>query len=58
MDFDLTEEQSVWKKAVHDFVAKEVQPKAQEVDVSYEFNWAATRKMGPLGLLGLSIPQE
>jgi alkylation response protein AidB-like acyl-CoA dehydrogenase len=58
MDFDLTEEQKVWKKTVHDFVAKEVQPKAQEVDNSYEFNWTATRKMGPLGLLGLSIPEE
>lgn len=58
MNFDLTEEQKVWKKTVHDFVAKEVQPKAQEVDVSYEFNWTATRKMGPLGLLGLNIPEE
>lgn len=58
MDFDLTEEQKIWKKTVHDFVAKEVQPKAQEVDVSYEFNWPATRKMGPLGLLGLNIPEE
>ena len=38
MDFDLTEEQKVWKKTVHDFVAKEVQPKAHEVDVTYEFN--------------------
>ena len=58
MNFDLTEEQKVWKKTVHDFVAKEVQPKAQQVDVSYEFNWTATRKMGPLGLLGLNIPEE
>src|SRR5574338_1322355 len=58
MNFDLTEEQKVWKKTVHDFVAKEVQPKAQEVDVNYEFNWTATRKMGPLGLLGLNIPEE
>lgn len=58
MDFDLTEEQKVWKKTVHEFVAKEVQPKAQEVDVRYEFNWTAARKMGPLGLLGLNIPEE
>lgn len=58
MDFDLTEEQKIWKKTVHDFVAKEVQPKAQEVDISYEFNWTAARKMGPLGLLGLNIPEE
>jgi butyryl-CoA dehydrogenase len=57
MDFDLNEEQRLWKKTVHDFVAKEVQPKAHEVDVRSEFNWEATRKMGPLGLLGLNIPE-
>lgn len=58
MNFDLTAEQKLWHKTVHDFVAKEVQPKAAEVDVTYEFNWSATRKMGPLGLLGLNIPEE
>ena len=58
MDFDLTQEQKLWQKTVHDFVAKEVQPKAHDVDMNYEFNWDATRKMGPLGLLGLNIPEE
>lgn len=58
MNFDLTEEQRLWRRTVHDFVAKEVEPKAREVDVTYEFNWDATRKMGPLGLLGLNIPEE
>ncbi len=58
MDFDLTNEQKLWQKTVHDFVVKEVQPKAHEVDMTYEFNWTATRKMGPLGLLGLNIPEE
>ena len=58
MNFDLTEEQTVWQKTVHDFVANEVQPKAHEVDVTGEFNWEAARKMGPLGLLGLNIPEE
>src|SRR5512141_1266472 len=58
MNFDLTDEQRVWQKTVHDFVAKEVQPKAHEVDVTSEFNWTATRKMGPLGLLGLNIPEQ
>ena len=58
MDFDLTDEQKIWQKTAHDFVAKEVQPKAQEVDVTGEFNWTAARKMGPLGLLGLNIPEE
>jgi alkylation response protein AidB-like acyl-CoA dehydrogenase len=58
MDFDLTQEQKLWQKTVHDFVAKEVQPKAHDVDMNYEFNWDATHKMGPLGLLGLNIPEE
>jgi alkylation response protein AidB-like acyl-CoA dehydrogenase len=58
MNFDLTDEQKIWQKTVHEFVAKEVQPKAHEVDVTSEFNWAAARKMGPLGLLGLNIPEE
>jgi butyryl-CoA dehydrogenase len=57
MDFDLTEEQKAWKKAVHEFVAKEVKPKAREVDETESFNWEAVRKGGPVGLLGLSIPE-
>ena len=58
MNFDLNEEQKLWQKTVHDFVAREVQPKARDVDVTGEFNWTATRKMGPLGMLGLNIPEE
>ena len=58
MNFDLTNEQKLLQKTVHDFVSKEVQLKAHEVDVTSEFNWTATRKMGPLGLLGLNIPEE
>ena len=58
MNFDLTDEHKLWQKTVHDFVVNEVLPKAHEVDVTSEFNWSATRKMGPLGLLGLNIPEE
>lgn len=58
MNFDLNDEQRLWKRTVHDFVEKEVRPKAKEVDEKSEFNWDATRKMGPLGLLGLNIPEE
>ena len=57
MDFDLNEEQRMWKKVVHEFVAAELQPKAREVDEKGEFNWEAVRKMGPIGLLGLSVPE-
>ena len=57
MNFDLNEEQRMWKNAVHEFVAREVKPKAREVDENSEFNWEATRKMGGIGLLGLYIPE-
>ena len=57
MNFDLSNEQKTWKKIVHDFVAKEIKPKAREVDEMEEFNWEAVRKGGPIGLLGMSIPE-
>jgi alkylation response protein AidB-like acyl-CoA dehydrogenase len=58
MDFNLNEEQRMWKESVHNFVAREVKPKAQHVDESASFNWEAVRKMGSLGLLGLNIPEQ
>ncbi len=58
MDFDLTADQRTWQRTVHDFVAKEVRPKAHEVDETGEFNWEAARKGAALGLLGLSIPEQ
>lgn len=58
MDFNLTEEQIKWKEIVHDFVSKEVKPLAQMVDEEAQFNWQATHKMGPIGLLGLNVEEE
>lgn len=58
MNFDLNEEQKTWKKIVHEFVEKEIKPKAREVDENEAFNWDAVRKGGALGLLGMSIPEE
>ena len=58
MNFDLSEEQLLWRDTVHDFVAKEVKPQAKEVDETSQFNWDAAKKMGPLGLLGLNVAEE
>lgn len=58
MDFELSEEHKTWKKIVHDYAEKELRPKAREVDEKEEFNWEAVRKGGPVGLLGLNIPEE
>jgi alkylation response protein AidB-like acyl-CoA dehydrogenase len=57
MNFDLSEEQRMWREVVHDFVAREVKPKARQVDEEGQFNWEAVHKMGPLGLLGLNVPE-
>jgi alkylation response protein AidB-like acyl-CoA dehydrogenase len=58
MDFNLNEEQRMWRDVVHDFVSREIKPKAKEIDEKAEFNWDAEKKMGPFGLLGLNVPEE
>ncbi len=58
MNFELSEEQREFQHIVHDFVAKELKPMARETDESGEFNWTAVKKMGPVGLLGLEVPEE
>jgi len=58
MNFDLTQEQHMWQEAVHDFVAREVKPKARQIDEEARFNREAVQKMGPLGLLGMNVPEE
>ncbi len=57
MHFDLTDEQREFRVFVHDFVAKEVKPMARHTDETGEFNWTAVKKMGPVGLLGLEVPE-
>ena len=57
MDFQLTEEQREFRHFVHEFVAKEVKPLARHTDETGEFNWTAVKKMGPIGLLGLEVPE-
>ncbi len=57
MDFQLSEEQREFRHFVHEFVAKEVKPMARHTDETGEFNWTAVHKMGPIGLLGLEVPE-
>jgi len=58
MDFHLAEEQRLWRKAVHDFVSKEIKPLAQEINEKEEIPRAMIQKMGPMGLLGMSVKEE
>jgi len=58
MDFELNEEQQMIRKMVRDFAENEIRPIAKEMDASEEFPWDVIRKMGSLGLMGLTIPEE
>ena len=58
MDFDLSDEQRHFRHLIHDFVARELRPRARHTDETGEFNWTAVNKMGPVGLLGLEVPEE
>ena len=58
MDFHLSEEQRLWRKAVHDFVSKEIKPLAQEINENEEIPQPVIQKMGPMGLLGMSVKEE
>ncbi len=58
MDFSLSEEQEMFRRAVRDFCQKELKPYAAEVDRTGELRWDAIRKMPSLGLTGLQVPEE
>ncbi len=57
MFFDLDEEHRALRAMVRDFVDNEVAPRARHIDESGEFPWEVLRRMAPLGLLGLNIPE-
>lgn len=58
MDFELTEEQRMYRDAVRDFAQREIAPHAAEADETGQLNWAAIKKMPTLGLTGMQVPEE
>ncbi len=58
MDFTLTEEQRLFRQAVHHFCERELKPYAAEVDETSKLRMAAIARMPELGLLGLQVPEE
>lgn len=46
------------RKQVREFAEQEIRPIASELDEKAEFSVELSRKMGKLGLLGLTIPEE
>jgi len=58
MNFDLTEEQVMIRDTVRDFAEREIKPVAKELDEKAEFSYDLTRKMGELGLFGMTLPEK
>jgi butyryl-CoA dehydrogenase len=58
MNFSLTKEQEMVRKAVREFAEKEVAPLAAEIDRTEEFPWVNVRKMARYGMLGVPFPKQ
>ncbi len=59
-DFDLanpTSEHAMLRETVQAFVKSEVEPQAHEHDKKERFNLPLFRKLGELGLLGITVPE-
>ncbi|HET9442390.1 MAG TPA: acyl-CoA dehydrogenase family protein [Acidimicrobiales bacterium] len=58
MDFDLSEEQTAFRKVVRDFAESEIAPHAEAWDRDHTFPLDTVRAMGELGLFGIIFPEE
>jgi butyryl-CoA dehydrogenase len=58
MDFELSDEQRMIRDTARDFAAREVAPKAAELDKSGRWPAEIVAKMGELGLMGVAIPEQ
>ncbi|KQX11317.1 acyl-CoA dehydrogenase [Streptomyces sp. Root431] len=58
MNLELSEEQEAVRRLAEDFVAREVTPHAVAWDRAEEVDRAIVKKLGAVGFLGLTIPEE
>ena len=57
MDFHFTEEQKMMRRMVRDFAKNEVEPFIPRMEAG-EFPREIVKKMGELGLMGISVPEK
>ncbi|WP_078427436.1 acyl-CoA dehydrogenase family protein [Alkalihalobacterium alkalinitrilicum] len=55
---EFTQEVEMLRKTVASFVKKEIEPIAEQIDRTDEFPQEMWRKLGDLGVLGITIPEE
>jgi isovaleryl-CoA dehydrogenase len=58
LNFQLGEDIDALRDVVQQFAAKEIAPRAAEIDSSDEFPMDLWQKMGDLGLHGITVPEE
>ena len=58
MDFDLSDEQRLFRDTVRDFARGEVAPVAEELDRTKAFPYELVKKMGELGFMGIPFPEQ
>jgi alkylation response protein AidB-like acyl-CoA dehydrogenase len=58
MNFNFTEEQRLFQKTIREFCKKEIQPIADKIDKEEYFPKELYKKMGQMGLLAMTVPQE
>lgn len=58
MDFTLTEDQRMLQQMVRDFASREMEPVAAAIDEEERFPSENIKKMGELGLFGVTIAEE
>ena len=58
LNFDLGETAAMLRESVHDFAQMEIAPLAEEIDRTNEFPSQLWRKLGDMGLLGITVEEE
>ncbi len=58
MTFELSPEHEQFRRSVRDFAEKEIAPHAAQWDRDHHFPTDVVQKMGALGLMGLTAPEE
>jgi butyryl-CoA dehydrogenase len=58
LDFNLNDEQKLFQKVIKEFCEKEIKPIASKIDKEEYFPKELYKKMGKMGLMGMTVPQK